>query len=304
MLLTATCALWTRSSRPACASAVARRAALDDAGSAAPAWSAVGGSQPPSRRPRDAGRGTAAVCESRGNLHAVDVDPRRAGVIRDVAGLKRPTWTPRAAARLNHGPLLGGPGSATTRFGRLGLPSSSRLHPRRARGHGADRSTCPLLPARFGVGGRSGWPSAASPELRGRLALEVRRARGLFAEAEPAIGAAPASVGRGGAGGASTSGARPRQRSTSTCWPESGPARLGPAGRRAGSVAPVTRRASFAGRSAAARAGRGARTCSPAAWFAGLAGWRRGWRGAGANVLVVDVTQMLLEREDPPPAPY
>ena len=94
-------------------------------------------------------------------------------------------------------PLLGVPGPPPRRLraARPGLPAR-QLHPRRARGHGAR----PHLPARP----RTGRPTAsrerdlaggsASPELRALLAMEVRRARGLFAEAEPAVAAAPASV--------------------------------------------------------------------------------------------------------------
>ena len=47
---------------------------------------------------------------------------------------------------------------------------------------------------RFGVGEEDLRGAHASPELRALLAHEVRRARALFAETEPAIAAAPASV--------------------------------------------------------------------------------------------------------------
>src|SRR5215217_743490 len=50
---------------------------------------------------------------------------------------------------------------------------------------------------RFGVGEEHLRGEHATPELRALLAHEVRRARSLFAESEPAIAAAPASV-RGG----------------------------------------------------------------------------------------------------------
>jgi phytoene synthase len=50
---------------------------------------------------------------------------------------------------------------------------------------------------RFGVGEEDLRGDHATPELRALLAHEVRRARSLFAESEPAIAAAPASV-RGG----------------------------------------------------------------------------------------------------------
>jgi phytoene synthase len=48
--------------------------------------------------------------------------------------------------------------------------------------------------ARYGVAEEDLAHGSASPELRTLLAFEVRRARGLFAEAEPAIAAAPGSV--------------------------------------------------------------------------------------------------------------
>jgi phytoene synthase len=48
--------------------------------------------------------------------------------------------------------------------------------------------------ARFGVAAADLGEATASPELRALLAFQVRRARGLFAEAEPAVAAAPRSV--------------------------------------------------------------------------------------------------------------
>ena len=48
--------------------------------------------------------------------------------------------------------------------------------------------------ARFGVAEEALRGERASAELRALLALEVRRARGLFAEAEPAMASAPGSV--------------------------------------------------------------------------------------------------------------
>jgi len=48
--------------------------------------------------------------------------------------------------------------------------------------------------ARFGVGEEDLRRRSTSPELKALLALEVRRARSMFAEAEPALAAAPGSV--------------------------------------------------------------------------------------------------------------
>jgi phytoene synthase len=48
--------------------------------------------------------------------------------------------------------------------------------------------------ARFGVAAGDLGKAAASPELRALVAFQVRRARGLFAEAEPAVAAAPRSA--------------------------------------------------------------------------------------------------------------
>ena len=94
-------------------------------------------------------------------------------------------------------PLLGVPERHHAGMGRLGHAFQlDELHPRRARGHRAR----PRLPAGRGPralrggGGRTCAARSASPELRALLALEVRRARAMFAEAEPAIAAAPGSV--------------------------------------------------------------------------------------------------------------
>jgi 15-cis-phytoene synthase len=96
-------------------------------------------------------------------------------------------------------PLLGVPQRHHAGYGRLGLafqlanfirdvPEDTRL----------DRVYLPAEDrARFGVDEADLAGEHASPELRALLAHELRRARALFAESEPAIAAAPASV-RGG----------------------------------------------------------------------------------------------------------
>ena len=93
-------------------------------------------------------------------------------------------------------PLLGVPQRHHAGYGRLGLafqlanfirdvPEDTRL----------DRVYLPAEDrARFGVDDSDLAGEHASPELRALLAHELRRARALFAESEPAIAAAPASV--------------------------------------------------------------------------------------------------------------
>ena len=93
-------------------------------------------------------------------------------------------------------PLLGVPAPHHAGFGRLGqafqltnfirdVPEDTRL----------DRVYLPADDrARFGVGEEDLRGDRATPELRALLAHEVRRARGLFAEAEPAMTSAPGSV--------------------------------------------------------------------------------------------------------------
>ena len=94
-------------------------------------------------------------------------------------------------------PLLGVPArhQARLRAARAGLPARRTSSATCAR---TRRSTAIYLPAAdraaYGVAERDLARGTASPELRALLAMEVRRARGLFAEAEPAVAAAPASV--------------------------------------------------------------------------------------------------------------
>jgi phytoene synthase len=96
-------------------------------------------------------------------------------------------------------PLLGVPERHQAGYGRLGRAFQLANFIRDVRED--TRLDRVYLPAedreRFGVGEDDLHGDHATPELRALLAHEVRRARALFAESEPAIAAAPASV-RGG----------------------------------------------------------------------------------------------------------
>jgi phytoene synthase len=96
-------------------------------------------------------------------------------------------------------PLLGVPERHQAGYGRLGRAFQLANFIRDVRED--TRLDRVYLPAedreRFGVGEDDLRGDHATPELRALLAHEVRRARALFAESEPAIAAAPASV-RGG----------------------------------------------------------------------------------------------------------
>jgi 15-cis-phytoene synthase len=93
-------------------------------------------------------------------------------------------------------PLLGVPGAHHAGFGRLGQAFQLTNFIRDVReDRRLDRVYLPAEDrARFGVGEEELGGERASPELRALLAHEVRRARGLFAEAEPAMASAPGSV--------------------------------------------------------------------------------------------------------------
>ena len=93
-------------------------------------------------------------------------------------------------------PLLGVPVRHQAGYGRLGQAFQLANFIRDVREDTSlDRVYLPAEDrARFGVSEDALVRDSASPELRALLAMEVRRARGLFAEAEPAIAAAPASV--------------------------------------------------------------------------------------------------------------
>jgi len=93
-------------------------------------------------------------------------------------------------------PLLGVPERHHTGYGRLGQAFQLTNFIRDLREDTSlDRVYLPAEDReRFGVGEEELGGGHATPELRALLALEVRRARVLFAEAEPAIAAAPGSV--------------------------------------------------------------------------------------------------------------
>jgi len=93
-------------------------------------------------------------------------------------------------------PLLGVPARHHAGYGRLGQAFQLANFIRDVREDTSlDRVYLPEADrAAFGVSEDDLARGQASPELRALLALEVRRARGLFAEAEPAIAAAPGSV--------------------------------------------------------------------------------------------------------------
>jgi len=93
-------------------------------------------------------------------------------------------------------PLLGVPARHQAGYGRLGQAFQLANFIRDVREDTAlDRIYLPAEDrAAYGVAERDLAGGSASLELRALLAMEVRRARGLFAEAEPAVAAAPASV--------------------------------------------------------------------------------------------------------------
>ena len=93
-------------------------------------------------------------------------------------------------------PLLGVPARHHAGFGRLGQAFQLTNFIRDVREDTRlDRVYLPAEDrARFGVDDSDLAGEHASPELRALLAHELRRARALFAESEPAIAAAPASV--------------------------------------------------------------------------------------------------------------
>ncbi len=191
-------------------------------------------------------------------------------------------------------PLLGVPVRHQAGYGRLGQAFQLANFIRDVREDTSlDRVYLPAEDrARFGVAEDALARASASPELRALLAMEVRRARGLFAEAEPAIAAAPASVRTGVrfAVGRLPARARPRRADRlRRARAADRRARLAAPRRRAGGAAPVTRRATLRGADRVPLAGDAARAdvliCG--ASFAGLAVARE-LAGSGADVLVVD----------------
>ena len=179
------------------ASAEARRAALD-------AWERElhdGLAQGRSPHPVvgalvDAGRPPPPAARRAAHVHALDAHRLRARADRHAGRSSRPTWTARPARSGGSWRRCSACRSAITPASAAsGRPSSSPTSSATcARTRALDRD----LPARRRPRRASASRSAdlargtASPELRALLALEVRRARGLFAEAEPAIAAAPA----------------------------------------------------------------------------------------------------------------
>jgi phytoene synthase len=96
-------------------------------------------------------------------------------------------------------PLLGVPARHHAGYGRLGLAFQLTNCIRDLREDTRlDRIYLPADErARFGVGESDLARAHASPELKALVAFQVRRARALFAEAEPAVAASPRSVRRG-----------------------------------------------------------------------------------------------------------
>jgi 15-cis-phytoene synthase len=92
--------------------------------------------------------------------------------------------------------LLGVPAPHHAGYGRLGLAFQLTNFIRDLREDtGLDRIYLPADErARFGVAEAHLARESATPELRALVAFQVRRARALFAEAEPAVGAGPRSV--------------------------------------------------------------------------------------------------------------
>jgi len=179
------------------ASAEARRAALD-------AWE------------RELERGRAAGSSAHpivgalvdaGRRHGLPLDELRTymrSMRIDCAPVRIETW-PELEAYMDGSagsvgrimaPLLGVPVAHHAGFGRLGQAFQLTNFIRDVRED--TRLDRVYLPAeersRFGVGEEDLRGDRATPELRALLAHEVRRARGLFAEAEPAMASAPGSV--------------------------------------------------------------------------------------------------------------
>jgi phytoene synthase len=179
------------------ASAEARRAALD-------AW------ERELERGRAAGHSAHPIVGAlvdAGRRHGLPLDELRTymGSMRiDCAPVRIETW-PELEAYMDGSagsvgrimaPLLGVPARHHGGFGRLGQAFQLTNFIRDVREDTRlDRVYLPAEErARFGVGEEELGGERASPELRALLAHEVRRARGLFAEAEPAMASAPGSV--------------------------------------------------------------------------------------------------------------
>ena len=179
------------------ASTAARRAALD-------AWEHA------LERGRAAGRSPHPVVGAlvdAGRRHRLPLDelrPYMRSMRIDCAPVRIETW-PELEAYMDGSagsvgrimaPLLGVPERHHAGYGRLGQAFQLTNFIRDVREDTSlDRVYLPAEDRRrYGVGEDELRRGHASPELRALMALEVRRARGLFAEAEPAIAAAPSSV--------------------------------------------------------------------------------------------------------------
>ena len=202
----------------------------------------------------DAGAPPPAAARRAADLHALDADRLRAGPDRD-AGTSSSAYMDGSAGSVGRimAPLLGVPERHHAGFGRLGHAFQLTNFIRDVREDTAlDRVYLPAEDReRFGVGEADLRRRSASPELRALLALEVRRARAMFAEAEPALAAAPGSVRSGHAarGRRLPARARPRRadrlRRARPPRPASAPWQL--PGAVARGAAPVTRRATLRG---------------------------------------------------------
>jgi phytoene synthase len=179
------------------ASAEARRAALD-------AW------ERELERGRAAGRSTHPIVGAlvdAGRRHGLPLDELRTymrSMRIDCAPVRIETW-PELEAYMDGSagsvgrimaPLLGVPARHHAGFGRLGQAFQLTNFIRDVReDRRLDRVYLPAEDrARFGVGEEELRGEHASAELRALLAAEVRRARSLFGEAEPAMASAPGSV--------------------------------------------------------------------------------------------------------------
>ena len=172
----------------------ARRAALD-------AWEAELRSGPDSRVPVVRALADAAT-RHRLPLGELAIYMRSMRI--DCAPVRIETW-PELEAYMDGSagsvgrimaPLLGVPERHHAGMGRLGHAFQLTNFIRDVREDTAlDRVYLPAEDrARFGVGEEDLRRRSTSPELKALLALEVRRARSMFAEAEPALAAAPGSV--------------------------------------------------------------------------------------------------------------
>ena len=194
--------------------------------------------------------------------------------------------------RAHHGAAARRPRARTTRASaRSGSPSSTRTSSATcARTGGSTASTCrPRTARRFGVEEADFDRPAATPELRALVAHEVRRARGLFASAEAAVEAAPASVRPGHPAGLHDLPRRARPRRGARlrrARPPPAAAGLAAPARRAGGAAAMTRRATLRGEERTPLDER-ADVLICGASFAGLAVARE-LAGSGADVLVID----------------